>query len=67
MNDILSNKGDAVEVDMESLLTFTQKTVLLLGQAINTTSYQRGFNALSILMSTAEAKNSGKKEIWQPC
>ena len=66
-----SDEGESVSVNLEGLLSYTQQTVLVLGQALNTVSYRRKYNALSVLMSPNEAKTNirgegdllGKKDI----
>ena len=54
-----------MEVDLHKILEYIQQTVLLLGQALNTISYHRRYNALSVLMSSSEAKTTikGKGDI----
>ena len=46
-----SDEGESVSVNLEGLLSYTKQTVLVLGQALNTVSYHRKYNALSVLMS----------------
>ena len=65
IENIITSKGETVEVDLHKILEYTQQTVLLLGQALNTISYHRRYNALSVLMSSSEAKTTikGKGDI----
>ena len=44
LEDLNESRDTSVEVDINSLLDCTQKTVLLLSQAINSIVYQRRFN-----------------------
>ena len=57
-----SDEGESVSVNLEGLLSYTQQTVLVLGQALNTVSYHRKYNALSVLMSPNEAKTTIREE-----
>ena len=57
-----SDEGESISVNLEGLLSYTQQTVLVLGQALNTVSYHRKYNALSVLMSPNEAKTTIREE-----
>ena len=50
------------QVDLDLLFTYIQKTVLILAQALNTMTYHRPFNALSVIMAKTEAKSILKEK-----
>ena len=54
--------GDPVRVDLYLLLSHTKKFVLVLSQALNTMTYHRRFNALSVIMTQPEAKTILKEK-----
>ena len=57
LEDLNESRDTSVEVDINSLLDCTQKTVLLLlSQAINSILYQRRFNTLSAILPYSESK-----------
>ena len=56
------DEDESIQVDLDLLLTHIQKTVLILAQALNTMTYDRRFNALSVMMVQTEAKSILKEK-----
>ena len=56
------DEDESIQVDLDLLLTHNQKTVLILAQALNTITYHRRFNVLSVLMTQTEAKSILKEK-----
>ena len=54
---------ELTQFDLDLLLTQIQKTVLILAQALNTMTYHRRFNALSVIMAQTEAKSFLKEKV----
>ena len=55
-------EGSKVEIPLEDLTTSLEQSVMLLGQAINSMTYQRRCNALSAVMSDTRKIKSTVKE-----
>ena len=56
------DEDESIQIDLDILLTYIQKTVLILAQALHTMTYHRRFNALSIIIAQTEAKSILKKK-----
>ena len=56
------DEGEPVDIDVDYILQLTQQTVLLLGKTLNTATYHRRCNALSVLMPQSEVKNTLKEK-----
>ena len=56
------DEDESIQVDLDLLLTHIQKTVLILAQALNTMTYHRRFNALSVIMAQTEANSIHKEK-----
>ena len=56
------DEDESIQVDLDHLLIHIQKTVLILAQALNTMTYHRRFNALSVIMAQTEANSIHKEK-----
>lgn len=56
LEEVNSSRDETVDVDIETLLTCTQQSVLLLAQAMNSLLYDRRYNALSYSMPYSDLK-----------
>ena len=56
------DEDDSIQIDLDPLLTHIKKPVLILVQALNTMTYHRRFNALSVIMTHTKAKSILKEK-----